>query len=393
MTDRKRASYLDEWQGQYSQNIFAGILLALALLPVAIAFSFIVHINPAIGLMTCGLMMFMMSFIGCRLSMVSGPSSGISIVAAPLVVQHGISYLFLATLVMGIILIIFGFCHIDKVLTYIPNTVVIGFMNALGLLLLTTQIKYIFGISIATYFVAIITCLIIVIASKTVRLIPAPLIAIIIVTFLTWVIHPNIQYVYDLANIRMTLPHLHIPQGIFSWSSMKIALVYGATMAIISVIQTNLTTQMMNVLTKQYSNKDREVLSQGIANTVMSLLGGYGSSGLVGQSKFFYRMGATTRLATLATGIFLLLCVIILGPIVGHIPMVVLAIVLVTVSLNTFDRRTISHIKEAPLKHGSLMLITMCLILVTNNLAIGVIVGTLIYYISHLILRLKERER
>ncbi|EHJ07369.1 SulP family inorganic anion transporter [Staphylococcus simiae] len=391
MTDKNRPSYLDEWKGQYSQNVLAGILLALALLPVAIAFSFIVHINPAIGLMTCGLMMFMMSFIGHRLAMVSGPSSGISIVAAPLVIQHGISYLFLATLVMGLILIIFGLCHIDKVLTRIPNTVVMGFMNALGLLLLTTQIKYIFGISPATYIVAILACLIIIIASKTIRLIPAPLIAIIIVTFLTWLIHPNIQYVYDLANITMTLPHIHIPYDIVSWSSMKIALVYGATMAVISVIQTNLTTQMMNDLTQQDSNKDREVLSQGIANTVMSLLGGYGSSGLVGQSKFFYRMGATSRVATLSTGIFLLLCVIVLGPIVGHIPMVVLAVVLVSVSLNTFDRRTVSHIKEAPFKRGSLMLITMALILITNNLAIGVIVGTLIYYIGRWIVRLKER--
>lgn len=140
--------------------------------PVAIAFSFIVHISPTIGLMSCGLMMLFISFLGERISMVSGPSSGISIVGAPLVEQYNIHYLIMATLIMGIILIIFGMCHIDKILNHIPDTVVIGFMNALGILLLTTQIKYIFGITTATYLVAIATFLIIYLSSIFIRFMP-----------------------------------------------------------------------------------------------------------------------------------------------------------------------------------------------------------------------------
>lgn len=377
--------YLSQWQGHYRENILAGILLALTLLPVAIAFSLIVHINPTIGLMSCGLMMCITSFIGPRVAMVSGPSSGISIIAAPLVLQHNIQYLFAATMVMGLTLLICALCRIDKLLNLIPSTVVMGFMNALGLLLLGTQLKYIFGISIATYVLAVVTCIVIYIASKTIPLIPGPLVGIIVITLVAQIVKPHIQYVYHLAHISMILPHPQIPEIPLSFQAIKSVVLFGMTMALISMIQTRLTQEMLDNLTSQTTNKRKELSRQGIANIVVGFVGGYGSSGLVGQSKFNLRMGATTRLSMLVTGVFLLICVIILGPVIGHIPMVVLAIVLVSVSLNTFDRRTIAHIKEAPVKHSIIMLITMVLILVTSNLAVGVIVGSIVYYIWHLI--------
>lgn len=376
-----RTQYLKQWQGQYRQNILSGILMGLALLPVTIAFSFIVHVPPSIGLMSCGLMMCLMSILGKRIAMVSGPSSGISIIGAPLVNQYGTHYLFLATIMMGVLLIIYSFCHIDKLLNYIPKTVVIGFMNALGILLLTTQIKYIFGVSLSTYIVACLTFIVIYLSGKWIQTIPAPLVAIIIITLLTTMIHPHLQYVHDLANIKFKMPQLtslNSSMTIFDW---LIIFKYAFTMSVIAVIQTNLTANMMDAISNTTSNKDKEIRGQGISNIIVGIVGGYGSSGLVGQSKFNYKMGATTRLSTLMTGILLVLCMVLLGPIVGLIPMVVLAVVLVTVSLNTFDRRTVSHIKEAPIMHSSIMLLTIIPILMTNNLAIGVIVGTIIYYI------------
>lgn len=381
MADIKIKKYIESWEGHYSQNILVGVLLALALLPVAIAFSFIVHINPSIGLMTCGLMMFLMSIFGKRLAMVSGPSSGISIVAAPLVIKYGEEYLFAATVVMGILLILLGLSHINKLLKLIPDTVVIGFMNALGILLLVTQVKYIFGISIATYATAILTLIIMIVSTKFIKVVPSPLVAIIIISIGAYLLKPKLLYVYDLAQIKIMLPTIHAPNEFWHWSSLKIVLVYGTTMAVISVIQTHLTNQMIDDLTNTKTNKNSEIISQGISNLLIGFLGGYGSSGLVGQSKYFYRMGATSRLATLSTGIFLLLCVVLLNSVIEHIPMVVLAVVLVSVSLNTFDRRTWSHIKASPIKNGTLMLFTMLLILLTNNLAIGVIVGTVVYYL------------
>lgn len=387
----KRLSYKQQWLGDISQNIMAGILMGLALLPVAIAFSFIVHISPTIGLMSCGLMMLFISFLGERISMVSGPSSGISIVGAPLVEQYNIHYLIMATLIMGIILIIFGMCHIDKILNHIPDTVVIGFMNALGILLLTTQIKYIFGITTATYLVAIATFLIIYLSSTFIRFMPAPLIAIIIVTIASYFLKPNVQLVHDLAEIRLTFPKISVYTELLNLHALSIITLYALTMSIISVVQTNLTNEMMDVITQSHSNKDREVIGQGLANLFVGLLGGYGSSALVGQSKFNFKMGATTRLATFVTGLFLLSCVVILGPIVGFIPMAVLASVLITISMNTFDRRTFKHLKEAPIKHSIVMFITIILILMSHNLAIGVVMGTIIYYVIHFIFTKKGR--
>ncbi|UMT77808.1 SulP family inorganic anion transporter [Staphylococcus roterodami] len=381
MTDIKIRKYIESWQGHYSQNILVGVLLALALLPVAIAFSFIVHINPSIGLMTCGMMMFLMSIFGKRLAMVSGPSSGISIVAAPLVIKYGTEYLYAATVVMGILLIILGLAHINRLLKLIPDTVVIGFMNALGILLLVTQVKYIFGISIATYVTAILTVVVMIVSTKFIKVIPSPLVAIIVISLGAYLLKPKLLYVYDLAQIQIVLPTIHVPNEFWHWSSLKIVLVYGTTMAVISVIQTHLTNQMIDDLTNSKTNKNNEIIGQGISNLLIGFLGGYGSSGLVGQSKYFYRMGATSRLATLSTGIFLLLCVELLSPVIEHIPMVVLAVVLVSVSLNTFDRRTWVHMKSSPIKNGTLMLFTMLLILFTNNLAIGVIVGAVVYYL------------
>lgn len=385
----ERLSYKQQWRGDVAQNILAGILMGLALLPVSIAFSFIVHISPTVGLMSCGLMMLFISLLGERISMVSGPSSGISIVGAPLVEQYNVHYLIMSTIVMGIILIIFGLCRIDKILHHIPDTVVIGFMNALGILLLTTQIKYIFGITTATYYVAIATFLIIYLSSKLIRLIPAPLIAIIVLTVVSYLIKPNVQLVHDLAQIRLTLPKPSVYTELLNAHALSIIMLYALTMAIISVVQTNLTNDMMDTITQSESNKDREVMGQGLANVLVGLLGGYGSSALVGQSKFNFKMGATTRLATLITGMFLLSCVVILGPIVGLIPMAVLASVLITISLNTFDRRTFKHLREAPITHGIVMMITMILILMSHNLAIGVVIGTLIYYGIHFIFKKK----
>ncbi|MCJ1655733.1 SulP family inorganic anion transporter [Staphylococcus sp. NRL 16/872] len=385
-------NYLQQWNKNIFQNILVGILMGLALLPTTIAFSFIVHVSPTIGIMSCGLVLFFISFFGVRLSMVSGPSSGISIVGAPLVEHYNVHYLIAATIMMGIILFLFGLCHIDKLLNYIPDTVVIGFMNALGILLLTTQIKYIFGISVETYIIAISTFTIIFLSSKFVRTIPAPLIAIILVTIITYFVKPHVQFVRDLANIHIAVPKFALPTELFHIHALSIIFLYALTMAIISVVQTNLTNEMMNVITQSHADKDREVVALGVTNVLVGLLGGYGGSALVGQSKFYYKMGATSRLATLVTSLLLLSFIFILASIVGLIPTVVLACVLITVSLNTFDRRTFKHLRKAPIARTFVMLFTIILILSTHNLAIGVVARTFLYYIVQFILKKKGRD-
>lgn len=375
-----QAFYLEQWKGNLSRNIMSGILLALALLPGAIAFSFIAGVSPTIGMLSTGLMMLVMSFTGSRTLMVSAPSSGVSLVAAPLMASHGLNALILATLFMGITQIIFGYSHTNKLLEFIPPAVVIGFMNALGVLLFTSQLSNIFNISTATYVFTIASFTIILIARYYTKVIPAPLIAIIILTILAWLMKPEVLYVSDKASIHTKVPYPSISTEIIDIQIIIIALFYGVAMAIVAVIQTTLTAQMVDTITFSSSDKNKESIGQGIANCIVGLCGGYGGSALVGQSKFNVAMGASSRVSTFVTGSFLLISLFVFGEIIGRIPMAVLATVLITISINTFDRRTISFIKKAPILNGMLIILTMTIILLTNNLAIGVVVVTVSYY-------------
>ncbi|OEK67040.1 sulfate permease [Staphylococcus equorum] len=387
-----QTTYVKQWSGDLSQNMLTGILLALALLPGAIAFSFIAGVSPTIGMLSTGLMMLVLSFTGNRTLMVSAPSSGVSLVVAPLMASHGLNALILATLFMGVIQIILGYCHINKLLDFIPTGVVIGFMNALGLLLFTSQLKHIFNISASTYVFAIASFFIIWLAGQYIKLIPAPLIAIIILTLLAGVMKPNIQYVSDMASIHIKMPIPSIPNEISDLNIVMIALLYGIAMAIVAVIQTTLTAQMVDVVTSTTSDKNKESIGQGIANFIVGLFGGFGGSALVGQSRFNVAMGANSRLSTFITGSFLLICLFIFGEIIGRIPMAVLATVLITISLGTFDRRTLPFIRKAPLLNSILIISTVVIILITNNLALGVVVVTISYYMIYRFINKKGRD-
>lgn len=387
-----QTTYVKQWSGDLSQNMLTGILLALALLPGAIAFSFIAGVSPTIGMLSTGLMMLVLSFTGNRTLMVSAPSSGVSLVVAPLMASHGLNALILATLFMGVIQIILGYCHINKLLDFIPTGVVIGFMNALGLLLFTSQLKHIFNISASTYVFAIASFFIIWLAGQYIKLIPAPLIAIIILTLLAGVMKPNIQYVSDMAPIHIKMPIPSIPNEISDLNIVMIALLYGIAMAIVAVIQTTLTAQMVDVVTSTTSDKNKESIGQGIANFIVGLFGGFGGSALVGQSRFNVAMGANSRLSTFITGSFLLICLFIFGEIIGRIPMAVLATVLITISLGTFDRRTLPFIRKAPLLNSILIISTVVIILITNNLALGVVVVTISYYMIYRFINKKGRD-
>ncbi len=387
-----QTTYVKQWSGDLSQNMLTGILLALALLPGAIAFSFIAGVSPTIGMLSTGLMMLVLSFTGNRTLMVSAPSSGVSLVVAPLMASHGLKALILATLFMGVIQIILGYCHINKLLNFVPTGVVIGFMNALGLLLFTSQLKHIFNISASTYAFAIASFFIIWLAGQYIKLIPAPLIAIIILTLLAGVIKPNIQYVSDMASIHIKMPIPSIPNEMSDLNIVMVALLYGVAMAIVAVIQTTLTAQMVDVVTSTTSDKNKESIGQGIANFIVGLFGGFGGSALVGQSRFNIAMGANSRVSTFITGSFLLICLFIFGEIIGRIPMAVLATVLITISLGTFDRRTVPFIRKAPLLNSTLIISTVFLILITNNLALGVVVVTISYYMIFRFINKKGRD-
>ncbi|SCS69854.1 SulP family inorganic anion transporter [Staphylococcus caeli] len=380
--DVRHSTYVKQWQGQYASNILAGILLALALLPGAIAFSLIAGVSPTIGLLSTGLMMLVLSLTSNRTLMVSAPSSGVSLVVAPLMASYGMGAVVVATFIMGIIQIVFGWCHVNKLMNYIPTGVVIGFMNALGVLLFTSQLKNIFHISISTYMLTILSFILIWCAQRYITFIPAPLVAIVVLTICTWFMQPDIKYVHDMAILHFQLPKPSLPVGLLEVPLLLPALAYGLMMAIVAIVQTTLTARMMDDVTQSHSDKNRETIGQGMANMIVSLFGGYGGSALVGQSRFNVTMGATTRISTLVTGAFLIISLFLFGDIIGQIPMAVLATVLITISLKTFDRNTMSFIRKAPVKNDLIVLLTMFIILITNNLAAGVVIVTIGYLVA-----------
>ncbi|WP_325050945.1 SulP family inorganic anion transporter [Staphylococcus simulans] len=392
MKKLERQMYVNQWKGDIKDNVLAGILIALSALPGAIAYSFIVGMNPSIGLLSMGIMMIVLSLTAGRTLMITGPSSGIALVAAPLVMYHGVGYLICATIVMGILQLGMGALNVGRLIERIPQAVVIGFMNALALLLMSSQIDNIFNISIATYVFAIVSFLIIWFAPRFISFIPAPLISIIVLTIIAHLIHPKLHYVKDLADIYVVLPKLQWSQfHLFTESHALMVIVgYGITMAIVGTLQSLLTAQALDVLTNEKSCLNQESAAQGLANLAAGLFGGFGGSALVGQSKFNVKVGATARYATLVTALFLLLTIYVLGPIIALIPMVVLATVLVSIALNTFDRRTIQAIKAKPLLNTATIIGTMIVTLVTNNLAFGVAAGSAIYLVIYVVSKGRE---
>ncbi|WP_281183006.1 SulP family inorganic anion transporter [Staphylococcus schleiferi] len=374
-------AYLNSWRGNVVQNISAGMLVALAMVPGAIAFSFIAGVSPTIGLLSSALMMMLISFLGARRLMVSAPSSGVSIVAVLINDRYGVAMLIAAMIVTGLFQILFAFCHVEKMIHKIPVLVVIGFMNALGYLLLTSQLKYVVGQSALTYIIALGSlCMLFWLPHVTER-VPAALVTILFFSLIAGCFNLDLKYVKDLAQLHFEMPTIGFPDVPLQWMTLFEVALFGLMLAVVATIQTSLTVQMMDNLTDSQSSINKESFGQGLTNAIVGLLGGIGGSALVGQSKYNYQLGATSRLSTFMTGVMLLLFLMFLGPIVGRIPLVVLAIVLMRIAMGTFEKQTLDYIRERRWIEFGIICITFLLIIGTHQLALGVLIGTLIFYL------------
>nr|WP_279017710.1 SulP family inorganic anion transporter [Staphylococcus schleiferi] len=374
-------AYLNSWRGNVVQNISAGMLVALAMVPGAIAFSFIAGVSPTIGLLSSALMMMLISFLGARRLMVSAQSSGVSIVAVLINDRYGVAMLIAAMIVMGLFQILFAFCHVEKMIHKIPVPVVIGFMNALGYLLLTSQLKYVVGQSALTYIIALGSlCMLFWLPHVTER-VPAALVTILFFSLIAGCFNLDLKYVKDLAQLHFEMPTIGFPDVPLQWMTLFEVALFGLMLAVVATIQTSLTVQMMDNLTDSQSSINKESFGQGLTNAIVGLLGGIGGSALVGQSKYNYQLGATSRLSTFMTGVMLLLFLMFLGPIVGRIPLVVLAIVLMRIAMGTFEKQTLDYIRERRWIEFGIICITFLLIIGTHQLALGVLIGTLIFYL------------
>ncbi|QRN48964.1 SulP family inorganic anion transporter [Macrococcoides bohemicum] len=370
-----------EWLDKPFQNILAGIVVSLALIPEVIAFSVIAGVDPMVGLYASFIIAVTIAFTGGRSAMISAAAGAIALLVFPLVKTHGVDYLLAATILMGIIQVVFGMLKVGKLLKYIPNTVMMGFVDSLAILIFSSQLQHIFGLTGVTYIFAIVTIAIVYIVPRYFTKIPAPLIAVLLLTIISIMTNADVKTVGDLGEIKRTLPDFFIPNVPFNLETLLIILPYSLSMAVVGLVESLLTAKIVDDALENESDKNVESRGQGIANIVAGFFGGIGGCAMIGQSVMNLKSGGTTRLSSLVAGSFLMFLIIVLGHYVIQIPMSILAGIMVVVSFSTFDWGSFKFLRNAKVTDIIVVLVTIILVLATHNLAIGVIVGSIINFI------------
>ena len=370
-----------EWLTQPLQNILAGIVVSLALIPEVIAFSVIAGVNPMVGLYASFVIAVVIAFTGGRSAMISAAAGAIALLVFSLVKEHGVDYLFAATILMGILQVIFGFLKVGNLLKYIPNTVMIGFVDSLAILIFTSQLQHIFNISGVTYIFTVATIVIVYVLPKFFTKVPAPLIAVVLLTAISIMMHADVRTVGDIGEIKRTLPHFFIPDVPFNFETFKIIFPYSLSMAVVGLVESLLTARIVDDTLENDSDKNKESRGQGVANIIAGCFGGIGGCAMIAQTVLNLKSGGTTRLSSLAAGSSLMFLIIALGNYVVQIPMSILAGIMVVAAINTFDFGTFKFLKNARWIDIIVVLVTIILVLMTHNLAIGVITGSVLNFV------------
>lgn len=373
------ATYLKQhWFSNVRADVLAGIVVALALIPEAIAFSIIAGVDPMVGLYASFIIAVVISFTGGRPGMISAATGSMALLMTPLIRDYGLDYLLAATILTGVIQVIFGVFKVAKLMKFIPNAVMIGFVNALAILIFMAQVPHFLGISTMTYVFVAITLLIVYVLPRFFTAIPAPLIAIFILSIVAIYSGANLRTVGDLGTITKSLPDFIIPDVPFTLETLMIILPYSVALAIVGLLETLLTATIVDDMTATDSEKNKEARGQGIANFINGFFGGMAGCAMIGQSVINVKSGGRTRLSTFVAGAFLMFLIIVLGDLVVQIPMPVLVGIMIMVSIGTFDWGSFTYIRKAPKADALVMLTTVFIVVATNDLSKGVIAGVVL---------------
>lgn len=367
-----------QWFGNIRADILSGIVVALALIPEALAFSIIAGVDPMVGLYASFCIAVIIAFVGGRPGMISAATGSMALLMVPLVKDYGLDYLLAATILTGIIQIIFGVCKIAKLMKFIPNAVMIGFVNALAILIFLAQMPHIIGANSTTFIFLAITLVIVYLLPKFLKVIPAPLIAIVILTVVAIFSGAHLKTVGDLGTITQTLPNFFIPNVPFTFETLTIIFPYALALAIVGLLESLLTAQIVDDMTDTESDKNKESRGQGIANVINGFFGGMAGCAMIGQSVINTKSGGRGRLSTFVAGAFLMFLIIVLGPLVVQIPMAVLAGIMIVVCIGTFDWGSFKYLMKAPRSDAFVMVATVVIVVWTNDLSKGVIAGVIL---------------
>ena len=374
----KSASLRREWLSNPRGDILAGIVVALALIPEAIGFSIIAGVDPRVGLYASFSIAVITALIGGRPGMISAATAAIAVLIVPLVREHGVEYLFAATVLMGILQIVAGFLRLDLLMQFVSRSVITGFVNALAILIFVAQVPQLTGVSWHTYGMVAAGLAIIYLFPRLTKAVPSPLVAIIALSGLAiWAGLP-VNRVGDMGALPDSLPAFLIPDVPLTLETLQIILPYSLTMAAVGLLESLLTAQIVDDLTDTPSDKNRETKGQGIANFVTGFFGGMGGCAMIGQSVINVKSGGHTRLSTFVSGVFLLFLIVVVGPWVAQIPMPALVAVMIMVSIGTFSWTSIKNLRHHPWHSSVVMIATVVAVVWTHDLAKGVLVGVLL---------------
>jgi sulfate permease, SulP family len=361
-------------------EVLAGLVVALALIPEAISFSIIAGVDPRVGLFASFTMAVTVAVVGGRPAMISAATGAVALVVAPLVASHGLDHLVAAVILAGVLQLVLGGLGVAKLMRFVPRSVMVGFVNALAILIFVSQVPHLLGVPWLVYPLVAVGIALIVLLPKLTTAIPAPLVAIVLLTAACvgfgWAV-PNVG---DEGELPSSLPTLLFPDVPLTLDTLKVIAPYALTMAIVGLLESLMTAKLVDDITDTHSNKSREALGQGVANVVTGFFGGMGGCAMIGQTMINVKVcGARTRISTFLAGALLLGLIVGLGDIVAQIPMAALVAVMVMVSVGTLDWHSVSPktLRRMPKSETIVMLLTVGVTVATHNLAYGVGVGTL----------------
>nr|WP_239073073.1 SulP family inorganic anion transporter [Sediminihabitans luteus] len=362
-------------------EVLAGLVVALALIPEAISFSIIAGVDPRVGLFASFTMAVSIAFLGGRPAMISAATGAIALVVAPVMKEHGYDYLIATVLLGGVIQIVLALLGVTKLMRFVPRSVMVGFVNALAILIFTAQLPQLLGVPWLVYPMVAVALAIIVYLPRLTTVVPAPLVAIVLVTVAVVATGMSVPTVGDEGSLPDSLPSLLLPDVPLTLETLTIIGPYAVGMALVGLMESLMTAKLVDDVTDTHSNKTREAWGQGAANIITGFFGGMGGCAMIGQTMINTKVsGARTRISTFLAGVFLLILVVGLGDVVAVIPMAALVAVMIMVSVGTFDWHSVrpSTLRRMPRSETAVMVVTVVVTVATSNLAIGVVVGVLV---------------
>jgi SulP family sulfate permease len=371
-------SLRDQWFSNVRGDVMAGVVVALALIPEALAFSIIAGVDPKVGLYAAFCIAVVSAIAGGRPGMISAATGAVALLITSLVKSHGVEYVFAAGILAGVLQIAAGFLKLGALMRFVSRSVITGFVNALAILIFLAQLPHLHNAPKAVYVMVAIGLAIIYLLPRVTRIVPSPLVCIVVLTAASIGMHLSMPTVGDMGAFPDQLPAWALPQVPLSFEMLRIIFPYSLAIAVVGLLESLMTAAIVDDFTDTPSDKNQECRGQGFSNIVAGLLGGMPGCAMIGQTVINLKSGGRGRLSTFVAGALLLILVVFLGPWVKQIPMAALVSVMIMVSISTFSWRSITNLRTHPKSSSIVMVATVIVVVATANLAIGVFIGVLL---------------